>query len=129
MEKPIPTPNPATEPYWSAAARGEFLLPRCGQCGRFHHHPRLWCPYCWSGELRWEKPSGRGILVTYSIVHQPPSPCFTPPYVLAIVRLDEGPQLMCNVVETELGELRCELPVEVTFEARGEAALPQFRAI
>jgi uncharacterized OB-fold protein len=127
--KPVPTVSPVTEPYWSAAARGQFVLPRCRACGRFHHHPRLWCPHCWSFDLEWARPCGRGIVVTYSVVHQPPSPGFEVPYVLAVVRLDEGPQLMCNLVEADPAEVCCDLPVEVTFERRGEIAVPQFRPV
>lgn len=125
--KPVPTPNTTTARYWTAAAEGVFLLPTCRTCGRFHHHPRPWCPHCWSTDLDWAEPSGRGTVVTYSVVHQPPSPGFDVPYVLAVVRLDEGPQLMCNVVEIDPGEVRCDMPVAVTFEVRGDLALPQFR--
>jgi uncharacterized OB-fold protein len=127
VAKPVPTVNPVTEPYWAAAERGVFLLPRCRTCGRFHHHPRPWCPYCWSTELDWESPCGRGIVLTYSVVHQPPSPGFQVPYVLAVVRLDEGPQLMANILQVDPAGMRCDLRVEVTFERRGERALPQFR--
>ncbi len=125
--KPVPTPTPATRRYWESAAEGVFLLPRCRDCDRFHHHPRRWYPYCWSTELDWDSPSGRGTVVTYSVVHQAPSPGFTVPYVLAVVRLDEGPQMMCNLVEVDPDEVRCELPVEITFEPRDELAVPQFR--
>ena len=125
--KPLPGLTPATRRYWESAAEGVFLLPRCRSCDRFHHHPRRWCPYCWSTELEWARPSGRGTVVTYSVVHQAPSPGFTVPYVLAVVRLEEGPQLMCNVLETDSDNMRCDMPVEVTFETRGAIALPQFR--
>lgn len=127
--KPVPGINAVTEPYWSAAARGVFLLPKCRSCGRFHHHPRPWCPYCWSSDLGWDQPSGRGSVVTYSVVYQPPSPGFDVPYVLAVVRLAEGPRLMCNIVDVDPADVCCELPVEVTFEPRGEVAVPQFRPI
>jgi len=127
VTRPLPTPNAVTEPYWRAAAQGRFLLPRCRACRAFHHHPRRWCPHCWSHDLEWAEPSGRGTVVTYTIVHQPPSPGFDVPYVLAVVRLEEGPQMMCNVVDVDPGEVRCDMPVTVTFERRGDMALPQFR--
>jgi hypothetical protein len=63
------------------------------------------------------------------VVHQAPSPAFDVPYVLAIVRLEEGPQLMCNLIDVEPAAVRCDLPVEVTFEKRGDFALPQFRPV
>lgn len=127
MSAPLPSIDPVTEPYWSAASRGVFLLPRCKVCDRFHHHPRRWCPHCWSSELEWAQPSGRGVVVTFSVVHQAPSPAFAVPYVLAVVKLDEGPQLMCNLLEIDPADVRCDLSVEVMFEKRGERALPQFR--
>lgn len=127
MKLPLPSVDPVTEPYWSAASRGEFLLPRCKGCDRFHHHPRRWCPHCWSSDLEWARPSGRGVLLTFSIVHQAPSPAFAVPYVLAVVKLEEGPQLMCNILEIDPDAMRCDLPVEVVFERRGDVALPQFR--
>ncbi|MCC2656115.1 MAG: nucleic acid-binding protein [Panacagrimonas sp.] len=129
MKLPLPSVDPITEPYWTAASRGEFLLPRCRACDRFHHHPRRWCPHCWSSDLAWERPSGRGTVVTYSVVHQPPSPAFAVPYVLAVVKLDEGPQLMCNLLGIDAADVRCDLVVEVVFERRGEMALPQFRPV
>lgn len=125
--KPVPALTAATAPYWEAAAAGRFLLPWCRDCERFHHHPRPWCPHCWSTNLAWREPSGRGRVVTYTVVHQPPSPEFDVPYVLAVVRLDEGPRLMTNIVDVDPAEVRVDLPVVVTFERRGACALPQFR--
>ncbi len=94
---------------------------------RFHHHPRPWCPHCWSTDLEWREPSGRGQVVTYTVVHQPPSPEFETPYVLAVVRLQEGPQMMTNIVDVTPEEVHVDLEVVVTFERRGEMSLPQFR--
>ncbi len=125
--KPLPGINEVTAPYWEAAAAGRFVLPRCLACGRFHHHPRRWCPYCWSTDLEWAEPSGRGRVVTFSVVHQAPSEAFEVPYVLAVVALEEGPTMMANVVDVDPADVVCEMPVEVTFEQRGEMALPQFR--
>ncbi len=125
--KPLPEVDDATLPYWSAAHEGRFVLPRCNACDRFHHHPRRWCPYCWSTDLRWEEASGLGVVVTFSVVHQAPSAGFETPYVLAVVRLEEGPQMMTNIVDCDPTEVVCEMAVEVTFEARGDISLPQFR--
>jgi uncharacterized protein len=65
--------------------------------------------------------------VSFSVVHQAPSPAFAVPYVLAVVRLEEGPQMMCNLLDIDPAQVRCDLPVEVVFEKRGDLALPQFR--
>lgn len=126
---PLPEPKveASTAPYWEAAAEGRLLLPRCRACGRVHHHPRGLCPYCWSTDLDWVEAAGTGQVVTYSIVHQPPSPAFAVPYVLAVVELAEGPRMMTNIVEVAPADVTVGMAVEVTFERRITITLPQFR--
>ncbi len=127
--KPIPDMTPVTAPYWEAAAKGQFLLPLCRDCGKFHHHPRAWCPHCWSTELDWAEPSGEATVVTFSVVHQPPSPGFEVPYTLAVVELVEGPTMMSNIIGIEPKLVRIGMTVTVDFEQRGHLAVPVFRPI
>jgi hypothetical protein len=51
------------------------------------------------------------------------------PYAVALVELEEQPGLrvMANIVEIEPEEVVGGMPVEVTFEKRGDWQLPQFR--
>ena len=125
--KPVPEISEVTRPYWQAAAEGRLMLPRCNACDGVQHPPRDWCPHCWSKDLTWTEMSGRGVVLTFSVVHQPPSEGFDVPYVLAVVKLEEGPQMMCNIVDCAPGDVRVDMAVAVTFEARGDIALPQFR--
>lgn len=129
-EKPLPRVNETTRPYWDAAREGRLLLQRCTGCATWIHYPRPWCPGCWSTDLEWTEASGRGRLVTYTIVHQAPFESYAAdaPYVLAVVRLEEGPQMMANLLEIEPERVTIDMPVEVTFERRsGGFAVPQFR--
>lgn len=124
---PEPSVDEVTAPYWEAAADGRLVLPRCLACGRTHHHPRGLCPHCWSTDLEWVEAAGNGEVVTFSVVHQPPSPAFTVPYVLAVIELAEGPRMMANVVDVAPEAVTIGMPVEVTFERRDATTLPQFR--
>ena len=75
------------------------------------------------------KASGRGTLHSYIISHLP-APGFTPPYAIAIVKLEEGPKMMCNIVECEQTPeaLVLDMPLEVSFEkVNDEITLPQFK--
>ena len=36
---------------------------------------------------------------------------------------------MCNLIDTDLDTIVCDMAVEVVFEPRGEIAIPQFKAI
>ena len=50
------------------------------------------------------------------------------PYVVAIVRLEEGPTMMTNIVECDPEAVATGMPLEVVFEQRSEEiTLPQFR--
>ena len=124
--KPVPEYSAVTEPYWQAAARGRFMLPRCNDCERVHYPPRRWCPHCWRSGLSWVEVSGRARVLTFSVVHQPPSADFEVPYVLAVVKLEEGPQMMCNIVDCTPSEVTVDMEVAVTFETRGDITMPQF---
>jgi uncharacterized OB-fold protein len=130
---PIPVPLPETRPYWEAARRHELTLPFCTACGAFFFYPRAVCPTCLSGALEGRRVSGRGRLLTFTIVYRGPRdfPLATP-YVLAMVELDEGPRLMTNLIDVEPEPERLEigLPDEVTFvDVNDEIGLPHFRPV
>ncbi len=129
--KPIPAANADTQAYWEAAAKERLLYQVCGGCSHTLSYPRGVCPRCHSGDLAWRESSGRGRIVTFSIVHRAPTPAFKAdvPYVLALVDFDEGFRLMMNVLGDDALDTKIGDPVEVIFEARGEAQdkLPQAR--
>ncbi|MBX9394997.1 Zn-ribbon domain-containing OB-fold protein [Streptomyces sp. TRM72054] len=111
----VPETDAFTWTYWDAAARGRLLVRRCGACGRAHHYPREFCPYCWSEDVTWEEASGRATLYTWSVVHRNDLPPFgeRTPYVAAVVDLAEGPRMMTEMVGG--GELRAGMELEVAF--------------
>jgi uncharacterized OB-fold protein len=128
---PIPVPTPETRPFWAAARRHELSLQRCRGCGAHVFYPRAACPQCLGADLEWKRVSGRGRLHTFTVVHrgQKGFP-LGPPYVIAIVELDEGPRMMTNLIgiEADPAKLTIGMPVEVVFEdVSAEIALPRFR--
>ena len=130
--KPLPRVNDTTRPYWDGARAGRLLLQRCLSCATLIHYPRAWCPRCWKTDLEWVESRGRGRVVTFTVVHQAPFESYAAevPYVLAVVRLEEGPQMMTNVVGISPAQVRIDLAVEVVFEEReGGFRVPLFRPI
>jgi uncharacterized OB-fold protein len=119
----LPEADAFTRAYWDAAAGGRLLIRRCEACGRAHHYPREFCPYCWSEDVVWERASGRAVLYTWSVVHRNDLPPFgeRTPYVAAVVDLAEGPRMMTEVVGCE--EPAAGLELEVTFRE----GVPVFR--
>jgi uncharacterized OB-fold protein len=114
----VPETDAFTRPYWAAAAEGRLLLRRCGACGRAHHYPREFCPYCWSEDVAWEEAGGRATLYTWSVVHRNDLPPFDArtPYVAAVVDLAEGPRMMTELVDCGTAvELTAGTELAVTF--------------
>lgn len=126
--KAVPEPTPETRPYWDGAAAGELRLQRCVECGAAFFYPRTSCPHCGSGAVEWFTASGRATLYSYTITHRP-APGFEAPYAIAVVQLAEGPRMMTNIVgiANTPDNLVLDMDLEVTFEQRGEFAIPQFR--
>ena len=130
-EKPRPLPDSVSQPYWEAAQEGRLEVQRCRACGFHQFPPDLLCRRCQSEQLEFVPLSGRGRIYSYAVYTRSFSEAFPAPYVLALVDLADAPEvrLMTNVVETPVDQLVVDMDVEVTFEARGEVSLPQFRAV
>ncbi len=128
--RPLPRPTPDTQRYWEGCKRHELWLPFCLRCEHFFFYPRVFCPRCFSWEIEWRQSSGRGTLYTYAIQYRPQGPGFQPPYVTAIVQLEEGPRMMTNLIDIEPDpeKIRCDMPVEIVFQDMSdEITLPMAR--
>ncbi len=129
-DRPLPSPNPGTAPYWKAAREHKLVLPRCSSCGKFHSYPRALCPFCSSSQLEWQQCSGRGVIYSFTEVFRAPSKGFAEdvPYIVAIVALDEGPHLMTRLPNADKDKVKIDARVMVDFEdIDDETALPLFR--
>lgn len=127
--KAKPKPTPETQHFWDGCAAGELRLQRCEHCDTHYFPPRPFCPACLSREVRWDVASGRGRLHTYLINNYPLPPGWDEPYAIAVVELDEGPRMMCNILDVPNTpeDLVLDMSLEVAFENRDGIALPQFR--
>ena len=112
--RPIGDPDPITQPWWDATREGRFLLQRCAACGHRQHYPRALCTRCGAADLTWDDVSGRGTVYSHTTVRRAPHPAFEAPYVVALVRLEEGPVLLTNIVGA--AEVRCDMPVHLVWE-------------
>lgn len=95
----LPPVDAMTEPWWDATREHRLLLQRCESCGGLQHYPRYVCVRCGSVELGWHESTGAGVVDSYTVVHRAPRADVEAPYLVARVRLDDGPLLLTNLVE------------------------------
>lgn len=126
--------NPLTSPYWQALREHRLLLAACEQCRYLRPPPDFRtrggpfvflqvCPNCAADSLAWKRSQGSGIVETFvwymtDLAPNPPelAPFELPiPYNVSVVRLDDGPRLITNVVDVELGALRVGTRVKAVF--------------
>jgi uncharacterized protein len=125
---PKPTPGPLTQPYWDGCARGELLFQRCGNCGLATHTPAYLCAHCTSQDLSWEASAGTGAIYSWTTVWRPQIPAFHTPYAAIIVDMDEGWQVLSNLIGCPIDDVEIGMRVEVEFhEIEGGFTLPYFR--
>ena len=114
-------------PFWQGCQSGELRYQHCEACGVPNFPPTEHCRQCLSAELRWERSSGLGEIYSWTVVHRPVTAEFEPPYAPAIVTLDEGYQMLTNIVGVVPEDLAIGMRVQVQFHAvGGEVTLPYF---
>jgi uncharacterized OB-fold protein len=129
-EKPLPTLTTLNRPYFEGAKKGELRVQRCESCGHLWFPPSTHCPSCLSREYQWFPVSGRGTVWSWVVFHQKYFKAFANelPYNCAMVKLEEGPMMMSNIVGVSNDEIRCDMPVKVVFEdATDEIAVAKFQ--
>ena len=130
--KPLPDITPVTRPFWEGARAHKLLIQRCRRCGHVRFPPAPVCPECLAPATDWVEARGRGEVVSWVVFHQVYFEGFRAeaPYNVTLVRLDEGPSLLTNVVGIPNERLKVGMPVEVVFEeATPEVTLPKFRPV
>ena len=126
-----------TRGFWEGTLQEELRIQACNACGTRQLPGAPCCTTCLSPDLSWEPASGRGDVFTYTVVQHPFHPNFAAlvPYVVADVRLEEGPILTTNVTGCPVEDVHIGMPVEVWFEEQGTDAfgvpyrLPKFRPV
>jgi uncharacterized OB-fold protein len=103
----VSTQTPFTiEQFYKNLAQGKLMAGKCMRCGKIHLPPRPLCDSCFSQEFTWVEVSGKGRLVTYTVIHiAPPQFQALAPYAVGILQLENGlriPGLISGVAQEQL---------------------------
>ena len=130
--KPLPHVNEDTKAFWTGCKAHELRFQKCKDCGHIRWPASMICPMCYSRDTQWIIASGKGKVYTFVVYHVAYHRGFVDdlPYVVADVELEEGLHLLTNIVGCRPDEVKCDMPVEVTWERiTEEFSLPKFRPI
>lgn len=100
---------------------------KCAACGYIAFPPRVICPECESREFEQTRLAESGKVATFTVIRVAPDN-FTDeaPYAMAIVDLDGGSRIMCQVVDCDLDKVAIGMNVRIEFrliQSEGEAGL------
>ncbi len=125
-----PVPHASSQvsiPFWRGCRSEELRYQRCAACGLANFPPTENCRHCLSAELRWTPSAGVGEIYSWTVVHRPVTAEFEPPYAPAIITLDEGYQMLTNVVGIPPEDLAIGMRVRVQFhDVDADLTLPYF---
>jgi uncharacterized OB-fold protein len=126
-----PQLTPENRYFWTAGAEGELRFKRCRNCRTYIHPPAPHCAACLSKDLAIEPVSGRARVGGFTINYQQWHPAFPPPYVIAIVEIEEAPyvRLTTNIVGCAPEAVHVGMPVQVRFEQVQDTWLPLFEPV
>jgi uncharacterized OB-fold protein len=125
-----PSMSPDTQFFWEGLKAHRLLIQHCEDCGVLRHPPRPMCPNC--NSLDWDtiEAAGRGTVHSFVMPQHPPDPFIEPPFVVALIDLDEGPRLVSNLRDVEIDAVSIGMAVEVFYERfDGDVVLHQFRPV
>jgi len=114
--------------FWTSGEAGVLQLLRCDACGYYVHPPVPICPRCSSTAVAPAAVSGRGTLFSYTMNHHQWRPGDAVPYLIALVELEEQPnlRLTTNLIECDEADVVIGMAVEVRFEHVEDVWIPIF---
>ncbi len=109
--------SPVSAPFWEGCRSQELRYQHCADCDTANFPPTEHCRHCLSGSLLWTLSGGVGEIYSWTVVYRPVTADFRPPYAPAIVTLDEGYQMLTNMVGIAADDLAVGMRVEVQFHS------------
>jgi uncharacterized protein len=110
--------------FWDGIARNEVLVQRCTECSELRHPSSPSCPKCRS--LSWDtvQASGRGVLYSFVVIHEPAVRGLPSPHVGVLVELEEGVRMAVATDRIPQDQLKIGAPVAIGFVHDGDFSFP-----
>jgi uncharacterized OB-fold protein len=98
--------------FFEEARAGRLTGIRCGRCGALAIPPKEFCEQCRERDWQPVPLVGTGSIVSYTVIRVAPrGRGGEVPYAVAVVRLDEGVNLLGRMIDIPFESLKAGLPV------------------
>ena len=106
------------EQFYKFLAQGKLMAGKCQKCGKIHLPPRPLCDNCYSQEFTWTEISGKGKLVTFTVIHIAPQQFQAmAPYAVGIVELENGLKIPGMITDATQEQLQIGMTLAIDFGA------------
>jgi len=111
------TPEPFTiEQFYKFLAQRKLMAGKCQHCGKIHLPPRPLCDNCFSQQFKWIPVSGKGKLLTYTVIHvAPPQFQAMTPYTVGIIQLENGAKIPGMISGATQEQLKIGMDLTIDF--------------
>jgi len=94
--------------FADALKESKFLGFKCNHCGVYIVPPQKVCSECGSEDMEVVKLSRSGEVQTFTVIHIP-AEGFIAPYIVALIKLEEGPWITANIINMNPEDAKMEL--------------------
>ena len=111
------TPAPFTiEQFYKHLAHGKLMAGKCARCGKIHLPPRPLCDNCFSQTFEWVEVSGKGKLLSYTLIHIAPQQFQAlAPYAVGIIELEKGLRIPGMIQGAPQDQLKVGMALTIDF--------------
>jgi uncharacterized protein len=111
------TQTPFTiEQFYKFLGQQKLMAGKCLKCGKIHLPPRPMCDNCFSQEFEWVEVSGKGKLLTYTVISIAPEQFQAlTPYAVGIVELENGLKIPGMIQGTNQEHLKIGMKLNLDF--------------
>ena len=104
------------EQFYKFLQQGKLMAGKCVKCGKIHLPPRPLCSNCYSKEFTWVQISGRGKLLTYTVINVAPQQFEAlTPYAVGIVEMAGGLKIPGMIQDIKQGQLKIGMQLTLDF--------------
>jgi uncharacterized OB-fold protein len=104
------------EQFYKFLGQQELMAGKCLKCGKIHLPPRPLCDNCFSRAFEWVNVSGKGKLLTYTVINIAPVQFQElTPYAVGIVQLENGVKIPGMIQGLQQKQLKIGMELTLDF--------------